>query len=60
MKRVKVFKSYYDLQVEIDKWIEKENPNIISISSSCSATPSFTFAIVTILYDDGKTENLKV
>lgn len=52
MKRVKIFTAVkYRLQGEIDKWIEKENPNIISISGSDAGHDSM---VTYVLYEDSK------
>ena len=54
MKRIKIFSNEWHLQEAIDIWIEKENPDIISISSSIAGTQHSTYILITVLYDDNK------
>lgn len=52
MKRIKVFTCYPStLQVEMNKWIDEQNPDIISVSSSITYG-SYIYTIVTVLYED--------
>jgi hypothetical protein len=55
MKRIKTFtnKNFADWQKELDKWMDTDNPSIISMQ----VTPEgdSTYPILFVMYDDGKT-----
>ena len=53
MKKIKIFtESKYRTQSAINKWIEKEKPNIISVNGADDTQDNLT---TYILYDDSKT-----
>jgi hypothetical protein len=63
MKRIKLFtttNSILELQIIIDKWIEENNPDIISVTSSMTYHTgthiSTLYTLISVLYDDGKTD----
>jgi len=54
MKKIKLFSSNdrEDLQKNIDKWINKEKPDIISQSCSITESNVYTVSLISILYND--------
>jgi copper chaperone CopZ len=53
MNKIKIFQDInaFEVEKEINEWIEKINPDIISVSSS-TANSTFNYLTVTILYED--------
>jgi hypothetical protein len=56
MNRIKIFNNSADrISILVNDWIEKENPNIIQISTTGEGEYRY---VLTVLYNDNKTITL--
>ena len=58
MQKIKVFKNFQSIEIEMNRWIEQVNPRIISMTSSMTQHGYTNKFAVVVLYEDKEEFNV--